>query len=733
MTEVATWEICQAEDFPLDLGRLPKAVRNAYSKWVMPLLRMQPDRAEPPKVRKLVGYKDLWRLRVSDNYRLVYRVDHAKCTVILLMVGDRNKIYERLGAKSDGTPGIRILANARELLEREPTAREQGAAEIVLADQTAETPPPHPDKPLPYVLESTTMTEWGVPVEYHELLRSCRTEGDLLAVEGRVPGKIIERVLSGFWPPTIEVITQEPVRVTESASAVEAAADGQRSLESFLLQLDEEQKAFLERFERTDASGPWLLKGGPGSGKSTVALYCIRSLLNAHRDRQPSIKILFTTFTNALVIASNYLLHFLTGGKGASAESPELAALPEQIKALIHQLQSKHSKVESIGVEIHTVDKLAKDTLPNCHPWLNAIVKTKDPTKIVVTEMRTANELSSFDEKDVPFLANEIDWTIIGQGFTSEDDYLKADRTGRGRPLNENQRRQVWRLYSRLCHHLRQRNRCLIGQRLQEAARLVKPRYDYVFIDEAQDLKPVAIRLCLRLCRDPKNVFLTADTNQSIYGNGLSWSRVADELRFQGRARILKRNYRTTIEVWQAIRQVAPTKRDQETLDEVLPAYSGPVPIYVRCTDSRQCLRRLNQFLHESLILERVPASCAAVLCPTNKLCDEIARQIAPQLKPKAMPSNEVDMEYAGVKVMTMHAAKGLQFPVVALVGVERDQLPWPAQRSMDEEEHLETQHRLFFVACSRAMRRLAVFGSARYPSRFVTGINDQSWEIEDL
>ena len=117
------WEVCHAENFPLDLGRLPKAVRNAYSNWVMPLLRTQPDRVEPPKVKKLKGYKDSSRLRVSDNYRLIYRVDRAKTSIALLMVGDRNKIYERLGAKSDGTPDIRIVANAQDLLETEPTAQ----------------------------------------------------------------------------------------------------------------------------------------------------------------------------------------------------------------------------------------------------------------------------------------------------------------------------------------------------------------------------------------------------------------------------------------------------------------------------------------------------------------------------------------------------------------------------------------------------------------------------------
>ena len=126
---------------------------------------------------------------------------------------------------------------------------------------------------------------------------------------------------------------------------------------------------------------------------------------------------------------------------------------------------------------------------------------------------------------------------------------------------------------------MREANICIFSERLHQAAEHVTPIYDYVFIDEAQDLKPVAIRFCIGLSQKPDKVFLTADTNQSIYGNGLSWSKVATDLRFQGRARILKRNYRTTAEIWSAIKQLAPDSEgsDRETL-EVDTVYHGPFP-----------------------------------------------------------------------------------------------------------------------------------------------------------
>jgi hypothetical protein len=56
--------------------------------------------------------------------------------------------------------------------------------------------------------------------------------------------------------------------------------------------------------------GPWLLKGDPGSGKSTIALYCIRSsILRAESEfqfKQKPQRILFTTFTKALTNSSSH-------------------------------------------------------------------------------------------------------------------------------------------------------------------------------------------------------------------------------------------------------------------------------------------------------------------------------------------------------------------------------------------------------------------------------------------
>jgi DNA helicase-2/ATP-dependent DNA helicase PcrA len=92
---------------------------------------------------------------------------------------------------------------------------------------------------------------------------------------------------------------------------------------------------------------------------------------------------------------------------------------------------------------------------------------------------------------------------------------------------------------------------------------------------------------------------------------------------------------------------------------------------------------------------------------------------------------SEVDEEQgtknARVWLMSMHAAKGLEFPVVFIAGMEEGL--FPHSRSSDDDE-LEEERRLFYVGMTRAERRLFLTSAARRrvfgeyqatePSRFI-------------
>lgn len=708
--------ISHAERFVDELGTAPKKVKHAFRSVAKPLLTDAPDTSDPPRIKRLTRYKNLWRLRLSDDYRLVYRVDRDhdrdKGEVTLLMLDHRNKVYERLGATDTGEPGVRIIACAEHLLEKAPSPEEVGHALLALDDsQTGSQADAVPDKPLPTPLDPHMLTEWGIPPQHHPALAGATTEGALLALDNSVPREVLERVLNCLFPRRIEDIVQTPIRVAHNLDDLIRSAEGERSLESFLLKLDDDQKAFVSRFEQHNPVGPWLLKGGPGSGKSTVALYCIRALTDGQRRTLPGLdrrlRILFTTYTRSLTKASEHLLSCLG------------------VRDSGHQ------------IDVDNVDRLVSDWLPNDTNLSPKDIDSPEMRELIssaLKECRHSVPDFPFNEPHAHYLAEEIDFLIAGHDVASLEEYLRIDRHGRKRQVTEARRQHIWRLYEAYRRLSRQHKIQLFSERIQDAVRLVTPKYDYVFIDEAQDLKPVAIRFCLGLVEDRRNVFLTADVNQSIWGTGLSWSRVANDLSFKGRARILKRNYRTTNEIWQAIQQLTPeeTDTDRETLD-VETVYSGPWPVFARYSSDRSLGSRLNTFLHGSLLEERLPYSCAVVLCPTNREMTQVANLLDPRFNPKIMASRDVDIAHPGVKVMTMHAAKGLQFPVVAVVGVENGRMPLPSRDEFGQPEHLARQRRLLFVACSRAMRRLIVFGSKHSPSPFTERVTDAQWMIEDL
>ena len=73
---------------------------------------------------------------------------------------------------------------------------------------------------------------------------------------------------------------------------------------------------------------------------------------------------------------------------------------------------------------------------------------------------------------------------------------------------------------------------------------------------------------------------------------------------------------------------------------------------------------------------------------------------------------DEEDGEY--ISLMTIHMAKGLEFPVVFIVGVEEDL--FPSQMMISSREDLEEERRLFYVAITRAMKKLYLtYSKTRY------------------
>lgn len=108
---------------------------------------------------------------------------------------------------------------------------------------------------------------------------------------------------------------------------------------------------------------------------------------------------------------------------------------------------------------------------------------------------------------------------------------------------------------------------------------------------------------------------------------------------------------------------------------------------------------------------------------------------------------DELDERADAVTLITLHQAKGLEFPVVFIVGMEEGVLPH--RKSFDDPEEMEEERRLCYVGITRAEKRLyllrsyrrSLFGNslANPPSRFLQDISPRLvttkrlWEEESL
>ncbi|WP_088329344.1 DNA helicase II [Lacimicrobium sp. SS2-24] len=92
---------------------------------------------------------------------------------------------------------------------------------------------------------------------------------------------------------------------------------------------------------------------------------------------------------------------------------------------------------------------------------------------------------------------------------------------------------------------------------------------------------------------------------------------------------------------------------------------------------------------------------------------------------------SQADSHQDAVQMMTMHSAKGLEFPMVLIAGVEEGM--FPSQMSAEEPGRLEEERRLCYVGMTRAMEKLVItyaesrrlYGQEKYhtPSRFLREI----------
>lgn len=424
-----------------------------------------------------------------------------------------------------------------------------------------------------------------------------------------------------------------------------------------------------------------IINGVAGSGKTLILLYRLRLLYHLYPQRQ------------FLVLTHN--------------------------RPLSHDLQYRFFLLEGKqpdNIEWATFNRWCY------HLWLNSQNKWIEPLahfkRLALLEKAWQGKLAN---ANIPLnlFTSEVDW-IKDQLPMLLEDYLNADRRGRGFALNTEQRRLVWEAF--LYYQLLLQEQAAIDwsevpRRVWEwerEGRLKLPQYDFILVDEAQFFAPLWFDLIHKALRNRSaHLCLAADPTQGFLGRRTSWKSVGIEAR--GRTHHLVKSYRTTLEILNFATlfyclRCTDTPEEEILHPDLAQMPRGAIPQLLVLENPQDEISRVANEV-AALLKHGVPRQHLLILHASgegvNRLIDQINRKAG---KGTAMDPKET---FPGnyVRITTLNAGAGLESPIVFLCGL-RDLFEQEQSLRLSDEEREElirTNTRKLYMAATRAGQRLVL------------------------
>lgn len=655
--------------------------------------------------KKLKGKHDVYRLRVGD-----YRVFYSFGDTWIRLLGIRKRDERTFGDRSESVS-----------FERPADAPNAPDVDIDELEHPSERPPRHYEvasvpvpqpapTPLPRALSPEWLGQLKVPAEHIPLLVLCDSEDALLAAP--IPSSTLERVLENLFPRPLEEVLQQPDLVVRSTEDLVRYKEG--DLLGFLLKLDPDQ----EKLTQWALRGPTLVRGGAGTGKSTVALFRVKALLEQAQS-SPAERALFATYTRALEAASAQLLDQVLTPE--QRKRVRVATCDEVVREIV-STQRRPKMMEDRAAVLRILRGVRDGFLPSGDSGFDRKLRRRALDKIPDT-----------------YLLDEFDWVIDGRGLSTVQEYAEAPRSGRGLALGTKLRTSVWELHQAFRNALATAGVETFAALRREALGIVRnrawtKRYEYVIVDEAQDLSPVTLALLTELARSPEGLFFAADTKQSIYARGFRWTDAHDALQFRGRTALLKRNYRSTAEIDRAAFALLDPE-EGEALEPSVSVQSGPLPVLARGVREEDEAALAARFIRELTRHTHLKLHAAAVLVPSAAIGESFAQALSRHGVPsRFFRGRDLDLLAPEVKVLTLHSAKGLEFPTVVLCGFRPGTYPTRDQFGDDAEyaEELREHRRLLYVGATRAMRGLLFIEPKGCQDAALLDIHRTHWNVQE-
>ncbi|CAM3483646.1 UvrD-helicase domain-containing protein [Stackebrandtia soli] len=652
------------------------------------------------RFKALSGHKNLYSARVGGDYRALM-VHAGNDTYVVVAVQPRSTVYERLER------GLRFEVNhvtgQFETIEPEVARR--------LAEQAAPARPERDPQPkqetVPGVLDGFTddeLSKLGVSRALLPAIRDVKDDSGLVTLADALPphtadvlmnlatGMSIDEVMENITDPARP---DDPVDPADMAAAVERTTSittSDLALQAIHRQDFAKWRMFLHpsqnKLVTKNYRGPARVSGGPGTGKTVVALHRTARLAREHASGTP---ILLTSFNVGLA------------------------------KHLKRQLGELLTTEEMKRVEVVNIDSLAM-RIAKERGIIDTSARPLDDTE-AKRWWQTAMDEAGDREFGPDFCHEEWTEVVCGNIIDSRDGYLRVRRAGRSHRLSRPQRVRFWKVCERFTARLEEEKRftypwlsARTAVSLNGDSTASRPRYRHVLVDEAQDMSAAQWRLLRALVPERENdMFIAGDSHQRIYGAPLALGPLG--INIVGRSTRLTLSYRTTQEILQA----AIAMVSGESFDDLdngvdhLTGYRsvryGPAPNLIGAATRKDELAAVVEEIR-AWTNEGVDPSAIAICTPTKTPLEEIRDHLT-GVGIATVPVQD-GTKGDGVRLSTMHGLKGLEFERIVIAGVGAAEFPRPfvRQRRTDPAEHrrlMRKERSLLFVAASRARDALSV------------------------
>jgi hypothetical protein len=649
--------------------------------------------------------KNFWSVRVSGDLRVI--VHKTRHSLMLCYVDHHDKAYrwaERRKLETHPKTGAAQFVEVRERVEEIKLITTATAS--ASANQLTPSPAVNP-KAKPLLFEGRSADEllsYGVPVEWLDDVMLA-DEDSVLVLAGHLPAEAAEALLElavGRTPvmPEVAVSGADPFSHPDAQRRFRTMNDVEE-LERALAFPWDKWTTFLHPAQRQwverEYSGPARVSGSAGTGKTIVALHRAVHLARQNQDAL----VLLTTFSDTLASALRQKLHRLISNEPRLAERIEVQAM-NAVGTRLYEAQ--FGKTNALG-RAQLQDYLREES-----------------AKVPGWKFSQAFALSEWDD------------VVDAWQLESWEDYRDVRRLGRKTRLSEAQRSMLWGVFSGLLQRVAASGVSTYASMFTRLARAMakraSPVFDFIVIDEAQDVSVAQLRFLAAIAgQRPNGLFFAGDLGQRIFQTPFSWKSVGVDVR--GRSRSLSINYRTSHQIRaQADRLLGPEVADVdgnvETRKGTISVFNGPAPVVKGFKSEKAEAAAVGDWLKDCLG-RGVPPQEMAIFVRSDAQISR-AREAADHAGlPFVVLDEKVENSQAAASISIMHLAKGLEFRVVAVMACDDEVIPLQdriesVSENSDLEEVYNTERHLLYVACTRARDQL-----------FVSGMEPTSEFLQDL